>query len=111
MIVSYEDICSDPAAVISQLLSFLNLNVSSKQYRAAKRFVVHRDVIRRLERKIRRNELIKAGFYQFCKNPIVFFVKLVKHIGINRLLNKPVRHTIHVSVVRCSFNTLLRKVR
>jgi hypothetical protein len=82
MVVTYEKICSDPASVISRLISFIGLDVHPRQYRAAKRFVVPRKVIRRLERRIRRNELIKAGFHQLYKNPIVFFEKLVKHIGI-----------------------------
>ena len=82
MAVAYEELCSDPAVAISRLISFAGLDVGARQYRAAKKFVVHRDVIRKLERRIRRNELIKTGFRQLRKNPKTFLKNLVHHLRV-----------------------------
>ena len=40
MFVSHKEICSDPGAVIRQIITFLRLEIPPKKYRAARRFVM-----------------------------------------------------------------------
>jgi len=80
MIIRYEEICSNPDQAVRQIIDFLKLEIQPKIFREAVKSVVSRTRIHRMERRIERNDLIKTAFFQFFKNPKVFFIKLKNYL-------------------------------